>query len=330
MSADDRMRDLFNEMLPPPEQSSGKRNEALARLRSAIAASGEQGQKRHIRPTLGWAAAAAAVAAVIVAVLVLPGSTPAIDANLEQIARAARTVVSEELPPGAYSYVRREAVVLNGSQVAGEGPYLVYLLPETVEIWTQGTAEQTVTTVGRPRFFDSAVEEAYYAAGLDRQDRVGETFTSSFADVPNIVDLDEWSTDADRLADQIETFLAFDTEPALGRQARTLQLMIKLLDPTLRPSPNSRAAIATVLGRSGFATELLQDGAVGVSLEYPDPGYGDVREEVELDATGNLRAHRITLLRPTPEAPAPAGTVIDDTLWSVPATVDELGVRPAQ
>ncbi|NND01912.1 MAG: hypothetical protein HKN91_03925 [Acidimicrobiia bacterium] len=331
MPADDHLRDLFDEMGIPPEPTSEQEAAARARLRSAIRDEAIRTPLRlGRRPALAFGAAALSITAAIVAItLVLPGSSPAVDANLAGIAGAARSVVAEELPAGAYVYTHRESSFLSGAQANEDSTVLFYLLPETVDTWTRDNSKQITTTIGTPIFFDTKERTAYYAAGIDESDGVGTTTTEDFVNIPGLLEPDRWSTDVDVLRQQVAAELAVQGATTSNEDARMLAFVTQLLDPNLNPSPQLRAAIIELIGGLNVTTVMLPSGFVNVTLEYADPVYGSVRHEMELDEAGNLRATRIVVLAPGPDVAIPAGTVIEMTDWSVAAIVDSPGSIPA-
>ena len=158
MPADDNLRDLFNEVAPPPEPKSEQRERARARLRDEFRSAGKGSPQWWRQPAAAFAGAVAVVA-VIVGVLVLPTSAPAVDANLANIARSARNVDVLELPEGAYVYSRTESLILN-IEFPPFGAGVFYLLPETIDVWAQGDSELTERTATTPRFLSTKDEEA--------------------------------------------------------------------------------------------------------------------------------------------------------------------------
>jgi hypothetical protein len=128
MSADEKLRELLHEMAPPAEVSGAQEAAARQALHAAYRDAGRAQPSRHRRPSFAWATAV--VAAVIVsAALLLPGSSPRIDASPAQIARSARELEPEQMPAGSFVYLHAENTDLTSSQIDGQGPQLFYLLP---------------------------------------------------------------------------------------------------------------------------------------------------------------------------------------------------------
>jgi len=327
MSADTRLRELLSEMAPPPEIAEDQVVAARAALHAAYRDGAPPQPSRRWQPSFAWATAAVA-AVVVAAALLLPGASPPVDASLAQIARATRDLEPEQLPAGAFVYSQEASTSLASSQVEG-GPQLFYLLPETLDQWVQGATEQRDTTVGRPTFFNSAHETAYYAGGLDLEDGVGQTRTDRHGDVSHLPDITKWSDDPATLRDQLAAELADDVDPVLDEDVRLILLVEELLDPSLNAPPLLRAALIEVVGSRGFDTTDMPDGSVLVSVAYEDPGLGSLVQELEFDEAGFLRASRLIAIEPGPDLPVPADTAIAQSTWSRPYIVDGPGVLPA-
>ncbi|MCP3974788.1 MAG: hypothetical protein GY720_09870 [bacterium] len=317
MPADDRFRKIIKGSVEPPEPSPAQRERARTALHEAYLVEERPQRRSRWRPSIGWATAAAAGIAIVVAVLATPGSTPPLDANLENIARVARTLDTAELPEGSYVYSHMESTVLISSSLGETGPEIFYLLPTSVDIWRLGTTEERRVTVHYPSFFDETSEDAYYAVGEDLGDRVGETYTEALGNIPNQENAASWPTDVDALRDQLE----------LEDESRTVEEIQQLLDPTLNAPPALRAALIEVLGGLDVTTEMIGD-VVRVTLRAHEPGLGLVLRELDLDSAGFMTRAAITVLEPATQFLVPAGTVISLETFSRPFIVDGPGVLP--
>ena len=327
MAADDNLRDLFNEVAPPPEPSSAQRERARAQLRDEFRASPKSTPRWWQQPAAA-VAGAAVVALVIVGALVLPTSAPSVDANLANIAAAARTVPAQELPEGSYVYARTESLTI-AHEPPPFGPGVFYLLPETIEVWAQGDSMLETRLVTRPQFSTTEDEEQYYALGADITDRVGEVVTTSMTGAQNQVEIAGLSTDLDELREQIYEELGQDPEWSPADEARTFNFIVQLMLPRLNSPSMLRAALIELVGSLDVTTERLPGGSVMASIEYEQEGLGRVLDVVEFDAAGYLVTYRSTVLTTAPGVEAPAG-LWSELIFSRPAVVDAPGLPPGR
>lgn len=326
MAADDDFRDLFNEVAPPPEPSSEQQARARAHLRTAFRAAEPSSRRWWQQPA---AAAGAVVVAVVVAgVLVLPTSTPPIDANLASIARVARATPPQDLPAGTYVYARTESLTL-AHDPPPYGPGIYYLMAETIDVWAQGDSELETRLVNRPRFFSATDEDSYYASGRDEIDRVGESITTPLTGIRNPVDINGLATDTRRLREQIYAELGKDPDWTVEDEARTFVFVAQLMNPRLNAPSKLRAALIEIVGSLDVTSVREPNGDVTVSLQHEDEGVGAVLEQLEFDSAGYLIAYRTTVLETAPGVEAPAG-LWTELVFSRPALVDEPGVLPSE
>ncbi len=319
MLAEDRLREILNEISPPLEPSPEVRAEARARLQRAIHRAARPRPPLWRRPVTAWAAAAMA-AAVLVGVLIVPGSTPAVDANLANIARAARALSVEELPAGAYLYVRTESrELVDADSSTGR---ITYLVPRAVDMWTSGATTVERRTTGEPQFFDAESERQFYAGGLDEAEGIGETAIVSVADVPNRARIRGLAVDADQLQRQIYRELAQDPDWSPDNEARTMQHLAELMHPRLDAPPPLRAALLEVLGRLDIDTRRVAGGGVVASLEYERAGFGKFLHELEFDGDGYLKVDRLSLIEAASTLGLPLG-IHEERIYSRPAIVDD-------
>ena len=330
MATDDSLRDLIDEMIPLPEPSPEQRDRARAALHASYRRE-EGGPKRAApswwrRPALALAAVTA-VAAVFVAVNLLPSGTPSLNANLAEIARAARSLEAEELPEGAYVYARTESLTLFSSQTADGRPYW-YLLPQTVDVWVQGAFVEERRTTGTPIFRDPEFAAVYYAEGGDAADGVGETRRKVVATSPRVADvISGLSTDVDELRDQIYEELSQDPLWTPDDQGRILEHISQLLEPQIFAPPELRAALLEILAGLDVATVEATDGSATVALAFTEAAGGDYIVELEFDSQGFLRLYRRTLRKAPPGFEHLEG-IADELEFSRPAIVDGPGVLP--
>ncbi len=327
MRGETRLRELLTEIAPPPEVPEAQIDAARIALHAAY-----RDVARPVTHRRRWslAGATAAIVVVVVAVAVIvPGSTPSVNASLAKIARATRALEAADLPAGHFVYSRLDRTVLNGRQIEAGAPESQYLLSETVDRWVHGAVEETTTTVRSATFFDPDVEAAYYAAGLDIEDGVGETTTRRVSDIASVKDITKWSGDTSTLRRQIDTELATAIDPVLDEDIRTLRLVQELMDPRLNAPPALRAALIEIVGGLDVETTELADGSVQVAVEYEHPGIGSFLQELEFDSAGYLRVSRLIAIELEPALPGvPRRTVVDEALWSRPSVVGAAGDLP--
>ncbi len=330
MPSDDRFREILRGSATPSEPSDEQMAEARAALHQAYRSEEARSRpRRGWRPSIGWAAAAIAAVVVAVVVITVPSSTPAVDANLAQIARVARTLTAEELPAGAYVYAHSESTVFLATSIGEIESDVFYLLPTTLDTWTRNNAQERQVTVGTPTFFSAAEEETYYASGEDLVDRVGETFTERLADIANVEDISKWSADVDELREQLEAELSLGGGEGLADQVRGFEMIVQLMMPDLNAPPELRAALLEVLATLDITTEMRGD-SVRVSLEAHESGLGLVLRELDLDSEGFIVRAAVTVLEPARQFDVPAGTVISLDTFSRPSVVDGPGVFPSE
>ena len=310
--------DVLREQMQTPEPTPEDVAIARGRLEQAIAAA-----RRRVSPWRDWrllAGVAAAVALVLVAVP-LATTSPA-QAALTEIAQASREGSPLEVPTGsvvAFTSERTDLAIRPGEDFELDREFVAYLLPTTREVWRQ-PEEQFVlirTTVGTPTFFDPLHEQAYYAAELDKADRIGETLVEQFRDVADPILETEWPSDPDQLLTAMNEFIGgtADTE---STPADLFTLAANLLRET-NPRPGLRGSILEVL--AGLPLELDQDDDTSIKVSVVDD---DRRLTMELSQSGDLISESITLLEADPTLGIPVGTLISEATHQMVQVVDEL------
>lgn len=304
-----------------PEPTAAQTASARARLereidaeRNSTTASGS-GRARRVL------VAVAVAAALIVVAIPLLDTSPA-QAALAEVAQAARQATPLDIPEGNYITVKSERTDLAGrpgDEFGFNDEFVAYLLPTIREVWRQ-PAEQFFlirTTVGQPAFFDPQTEAAYYSAGLDEADRVGETYIESFTDVANPIIETDWPKNPDNLRQSMETFIG----DSRGTNASDVDLFI-LASNILResnPSPELRGAVIEVL--AGLEIALERPSANSITLSLVD---GDQELAMTLSTRGDLLAETTTLLKADPVLDTPAGTVLTSVAYQLPRVVNTL------
>lgn len=326
MPADDYLRKFLEEHTSAVEPSDEQREGARRDLYAAMQPEPVAARPWWRRTAVSWSAAAAVVVAAFVTfVLIVPTSTRAVDANLAEVAAAARTVDPVELPAGAYIYYRVESIVQDANEVS-LGVRVSYRLSAREDLWVSGMSELRERTVAAPTFFSAADEEAYYASSLPESEGVGETRTVSLDGIPNENSLDGLSTDTARLWDQIIEELSVDDDFTKDNEVRILEHVAQLMNPRFNASPEMRGALLEVLGRLDVFTSKTPGGGVTLLLSYEDE-FGAFEQTLEFDSEGYLVRDLLTLTDTFGPDQTPIG-LVHDIRYSRPTVVAEPGVLP--
>jgi len=272
-----------------------------------------------VRIRIAWATAVALLVVLAVSLIQTASTSPA-EALITELAEVAEVTDPLVIPDDLFAYTQTEATVLmevdpeslEGVEIPHDS--LAYGLPQTRETWMgdEGTARLS-TTYFRPVFFSSADEAAYYAAGLDQRDRIGETVTETQPDASGVLDEMDWPTDPVELETRIRSLVG-DTD------LEVLETSLKLLRETLIP-PRLRTAVLLVI--AGLDLELVDEspdgaGTFSVSFESPEPK----RWTFTLDATGYLRFEELILVDGDPDRGVPPGTAEYTADYTAPRLVD--------
>ncbi|MFQ5523685.1 MAG: hypothetical protein ACE5F5_08915 [Acidimicrobiia bacterium] len=194
---------------------------------------------------------------------------------------------------------------------------LVYLLPREREVWigNEGT-EQIRTTYLEPIFFRDTHEEAYYAAGLDTADQIGQTVTSTV-----LIPVDVWPDNLEELDQAIRNQMA---------SGRGLPFDVEYLDVALDiitesfVSPQLRASTLNLISRLG-SLQLGEpgDGVQAFSVEYSERGVR-MRLTFGIDRVGNLTSKELVAVTEDTAFGIPAGTAVSTAIYGPPTEVDTL------
>lgn len=304
----DPIEALLRRVVGSPTPTEGERARAKAALNVAIV--DEQRRGTYSRRRLAQPALVAAIVTIVVFAGLLIRSDPAA-AALGAIAAAAEKTDPLLVPAQSFAYTRSETTVLvvlpsdAFDQLSVLGDQVAYLLPQTRESWVapEGVVQLKVFT-GTPIFFDAEAESAYYGAGLDRLDLVGETVTETFTGVSGILD-QTWPTDSGELADTIRSRLP----PVRGLpvEVEMLDIALDLLRETTA-SPQLRAAALRVIAHLDLdLVEQLPDGSATFAIEYNSPL--PIRDTFTVDRNGQLLAETSTFTEGDPSLGIPSGTV---------------------
>jgi hypothetical protein len=308
MTGQDDPLDSFKPSGAPPQPSEVEFREAEAQLLAAIDLEMTRSKRRS--RAAGWRLPAiAATVAVALGLFAVLQPDPARAALLE-VARAARLATPIDIPSGSYVYSRSEnvhLVVRPGSDMNLNSESVAYLLPTIREVWWSPAERfiQIRTTVQRPTFFSPGTAAAYRAAGLERDDGVGETDTQQLTGVTDPLSEAEWPTEARALRSAMEEAVSMSDDQRPIR-VRVLDLAADLLRDADR-TPILRSAILEVMADVGYDI-VEDDGTISLSARFRNPLL--TRLEVTLSRTGLLLVERTVLLEPDTALQIPANTVI--------------------
>lgn len=198
----------------------------------------------------------------------------------------------------------------------GEVPYqkdlLVYQAHSTRETWygTQGTV-QIRTTNHQPTFFTETDEEAYYAAGLDQQDQINQTITTT-----DTQPIEEWPSDPEQLDHAIRNQMA--TDRGLPETVEYLDVAFDIIGESFA-TPDVRAAalrlVAELDGLQFIGEE--PEGQATFAVEYTDRGV-QTRLTFVVETNGYIRHEQILNITADDRYGIPANTPIYQTEMDEP------------
>lgn len=318
---DDLVRDLFTADDPDPDDVEQAKHRARAALDRAIA---EETRRRPRRRGFGWVAAAAVFIVVVVGGVVvfdLGGSSPA-SAAIEEIAAAVEAVPASTITGNEFYYftVDSTSLAVVDSDMFGDvafpGEYLVYLTSRYEERWRSASGVlQIRQTAAEPTFFDPEAADAYWDAGLDEVDRVGETTTETFEDSP----AEEWPTDQAELDAAIRAVMV--TDRGLPETVEYLDVALDILRDPVYTSDLRAATLRLISDLDGLELEDSSGDEATLSIDYLDRGL-DTRLTFTVGNDGHLRYEQTLLLETDPEFGIPADTAVHTATYSTPVVVD--------
>lgn len=310
-----------------PQPTAADRRQAEEALQQAI--DQEASKERRLRPPRrSWSIGFAIAAVVVIVGLTVQLLRPtAASAALSEIASAAERVDPLVIPAQSFAYTRSETTLLavqpsdafGDVKVPAQG--VAYLLPQTREAWigADGTVQLRLIT-HPPTFFIPDTEAAYYTAGLDLTDRVGETVTTTVSGASSLLKSRTWPIDPNQLLQVLRSL--FPSDRGLPEAVEILDLALDLLRET-GAAPELRAALLRVL--STLDLELVErrsDGAVQFAVTYEAPLL--TRDTFTLDPSGYLLEENTTLIEGDPNLSIPSGTVIWNALYEPTSIVESL------
>jgi hypothetical protein len=323
------LKQAFAGLLADHTPSSAQTESARLSLRTAIAAEEASTRRGRHRWIVRVAAATALLVAVSMAVVTLSRTPIAADVYLVEVAEATRVLPADELPEGFYLYTDSNSLVtrFEEAEVGGEFVLLEFLAPRRTQTWEQDEYRLLRETVGTPVFFDPEIEAAYYQAGLDAADRVGETFDTAFEGHLDKADPNDWSTDPDELLSQLMLGAERSQAPE-PLDVRIIGEAEDIMEPGVLAPPDLRAAIIEVIATLDVETTKAPNGDVVAAITYGDPFYGTVERTWTFDASGYLVRIQYRTLTGFEDGGVPPDTLFVDIEWSRPAFVPEAGVEP--
>lgn len=276
-------------------------------------------------PARGFPRLVTALAATMVlAVGALVATRPsAAQAALLEIAEAAQLAEPLTIPSGQYAYTRSVGVNLGVTVVPFDSPTgerIAYLLPTERQMWTSATGVvQLISTVDEPIFFTATAETAYYAAGIDAIDRVGQTNTQTFTNATTILSERNWPTDPADLRETIEALLPAGYERPI--EVEILDIALDLLREA-GPEPALRAAAVAVIASLDSTVVEVSDGAPTFAISYTQPEAATVT--FTINGQGHLLAEAMIDRDGDPSLNIPPGTIVSEVEYQPTLIVHSL------
>jgi hypothetical protein len=240
-----------------------------------------------------------------------------------ELAYAAEQVDPIVLDPGEAIYVESDVVrlgIIPGEVLELETESVSYLLLVVEKVWDFGDGTMIVeSTVGTPTFFDSDVELAYYNAGHDKIDRVGESFEEAFSEVTNEDAERDWPTNPDALHQTMVEVVNMGGS-TLPDDVLVFHLARQILFNG-HTQPMLRSAVLEVLATLDLTViEDPTSETLTVTTTYEENG-ATVTEYVTFDANGYVIADGTTADTPFPGLHIPPGSVIGSGRYTIPTQV---------
>ena len=326
----DELQEALQRITGTPLPTSKERQAALARLHQTIRDEAAPSSRR-LRKLVPAAAVLSVVLVVLVTLVTLVTlRTPRATAALSELAEATRRVDQITLAPGQAIHTTAQTTqltIIPGEEVGLEAEAVAYLLPSTQDTWHQEDGSVIVrTTIGTPVFFDQTVEQAYYQAGYDTIDLVGETYEDAFTGVTNPTGENDWPTNPESL-NQAMTAWVRQGGSQLPEDVQLFQLAGSILRAQPTP-PALRAGILEVLATLNLTTTA--DSAartLTVTITYQD-GETTLTEHLTFDSSGHLIADGTTTNTAIEELGIPANTTIAEGHYTVPVNATGDDSRP--
>jgi len=282
---------------PTPDERDRARRRLDAAIRREVAAN----QRR------GWMTAAV-VAVVVASTAAIWGSlSPSpVMAAMEEVAQA---IEAAPIPVTGQEYVFTDATESALGVVPRDGlgridypdQPLAYLLNTRRQSWfgTDGSL-QLRTTVQPPEFFRPEDEAAYYAAGLDQVDRVGEIILETFPDAER----HPWPTDPAQLDTWIRN--AAVTGRGLDSDIEYLEVALDIVSES-PAAPDLRSGTLRLIGRlDGIEVVDQTHGTKTFRVQYR-LNEVHIDHRFSINSSGYLVAERVTAVDGDQTLGLPAG-----------------------
>lgn len=315
----DPIDELLRHVAGAPESSQGEESRIEQRIRVALSAPVKSNRPRG---RLIWTAAAVVLVIGVLAVLQVGKANP-VQASIEQIARLVEEIEPTSITDTQFVYVQSTIQALGTVPRDGLGdvPYdkdnLVYLTHSIRETWFGN--EETVqirTTNLQPTFFNEDDRTAYYAAGLDQIDQIGETVTTTVNQPREI-----WSADIEQLDDEIRSQMI--TNRGLPATVEYLDVAFDILGVS-SADPQTRANTLRLIGRLPDLTLKRQgSGLTTFDISYMSSGVKTILI-FSIDPLGYLRDQQTILASEDTVTGVPAGTAIYHAQMSAPVIATSL------
>lgn len=321
--------DALRRVAGQPTPSEDDRRLGADRLAEAIAAEQIPQPRRRYRLTVGWAIGFGVLLVGLLVAVETISPTPT-EAAIEEIAKAAEETDPLTIPPQQFGYTKSEMTALAIvpaealRDIEYEREFLVYLLPTIRETWigSEGAA-QLRTTNQPPIFFSEADEDAYYAAGIDGQDAIGETTTLTTTDRPTTPD---WPTDPAALDQAIRQAAVSDR--GLSETVEYLDVALDILREPFA-TPQLRAATLRLIAQLPDLelVDTAGDESFTFTIEYRDQDV-ETRQTFTLGDQGHLLTEEIRILDPNPRFGIPADSAIFAANHTPATIVADLSTTP--
>lgn len=290
----------------------------LSRVKLMDAISAASPPSSH-RIRIAWATAVALLLVFAVSLIQTASTSPAA-ALITELAEVAEVTDPLVIPDDQFAYFQTDStgLVEVGPDALGgvdiEHDSLFYSLPQTRESWigNQGTVRLRTHNLP-PVFFSVADEAAYYTAGLDEGDHIGEAIVKTQPDTNRILDERDWPTDPVELEATIRSVVGEVDGDVL------LECLSLIREPLI--PPELRTAVLRVI--AGLDLELVEESPDGAgTFSTVLEGYTAMRLTFTLDATGHLRFEELILVDGDPDRGVPPGTAEYTANYTVPRLVD--------
>lgn len=315
------MDDLLRAIAGNFESSGAEREYARQKLELAIAELGRLQTRRRQR-VLVWGLSFAVVFAGVAFVLLAAQPSEA-RAAIEEIADLAEVIDPLAATDTTFIYTRSSSSALTEDPkealggITIKGDSLLYLSKSLRETWygSEGTV-QIRTTYLQPTFFSDADRDAYFAAGLDRRDEIGQTRT-----VTVHLPIEEWPHDSDALDRAIRDQMVADR--GLPETIEYLDVALGIVGESFA-TPQVRASTLRLIARlEGIQLVDPPSETLTFAVDYVDKDV-ETRLTITLDRNGFLRHQRVLNVTADGQLGLPPATAIYEAEFAEPLITNSL------